>query len=69
VHLCRRSARACGYQRGTADAGILLSFLAVFAWIYALLRRRSGNAPVRWGWIAAILGCAGVALLVGVLSG
>ena len=50
------------------EVAALLVCLAVFAGIYALLQRRSGRGPVRWGWIAAGVGCAAVALLVGVLS-
>ena len=42
----------------------MVGCLAVFLGVYALLRRRSG-APVQWGWLAAIVGCAAVALVVG----
>jgi hypothetical protein len=46
--------------------------VAVFLGIYALLRRRqateSGDRPpIRWGWLAAIVACAAVAALAGLL--
>jgi hypothetical protein len=44
----------------------VLVCLAVFVGIYAVLQRRSGG-PVRWGWLAAIVGCAAAALLLGAL--
>ena len=50
-----------------AEAATALVFLAIFLGIYALLQRRSGG-PVRWGWLAAIVGCAAVAVLIGALT-
>jgi len=41
----------------------LLAFVA----IYAYFRQRSGQPPVQWGWIAAIVLCAAAALVVGAL--
>jgi hypothetical protein len=53
-----------------AQAATALGALAVFLGIYALLLRRARragrDASVRWGWLAAIVGCAAVALLIGV---
>jgi len=50
--------------------GILIALVAFLA-IYELLRRRAAvdgrKPPVQWGWLAAIVGCAAVAALVGVL--
>jgi hypothetical protein len=37
--------------------------LLVFAGIYAFLARRRGG-QVQWGWIAAILACAAVAIVL-----
>jgi hypothetical protein len=45
-----------------------LVIVAVWVGIFELLRRRGGSPPVRWGWIAAIAGCALVALVVGLVS-
>jgi hypothetical protein len=42
--------------------------LAAFLGIYALLRRRAGSPPVRWGWIAAIVGCAAIVVVVGLIT-
>jgi hypothetical protein len=39
----------------------------VFAGVYTLLHRRSG-ARVQWGWLAAIVGCAAFAFILGVLT-
>jgi amino acid transporter len=45
----------------------------VFLVLYVVLRRRAGRRgtapPVRWGRLAAIIGCALAAVLVGVLLG
>jgi hypothetical protein len=37
--------------------------LLVFAAIYAVIRGRSGG-PVQWGWLVAIVACAGVAFVL-----
>ena len=50
-----------------AEIASFLVCLAVFAGIYALLQRRSGGR-VQWGWLAAIVGCAAFAVLVGALA-
>jgi hypothetical protein len=46
--------------------------LAVFLAIYAVLFRRADRAgrqpAIRWGWLAAIIGCAALALLIGALT-
>ena len=51
-----------------AAAVVLAGFLA----IYALLHRRADRAgrqpAIQWGWLVAIIGCAALALLIGVLS-
>jgi hypothetical protein len=41
--------------------------LLVFLGLYAFLQRRSSQ-PVQWGWLAAIVGCAAVALIIGALA-
>ena len=46
--------------------------LAAFAGIYALLHRRAARRsgsppPIQWGWIAAIVACAVVAVVAGLL--
>ena len=48
-----------------AQAATALACLAVFLGIYVWLQRRSGSASVRWAWLAAIVACAAVALLLG----
>jgi hypothetical protein len=47
-----------------AELATGLVCLAVFAGIYARSQRRSGG-PVQWGWLAAIVGCAAFALVLG----
>ena len=47
--------------------GLLLAAVA-FAAIYVLLRRRAGNPPVQWGWIAAVVAAALAAVLIGALT-
>jgi hypothetical protein len=52
--------------------GYVLPFVAFLA-LYALLRerekRKSGSKPpVQWGWLAAIMGCALVALIVALVA-
>jgi hypothetical protein len=42
-----------------------LAMLAVFLGLYAVLNR---GRPVQWGWLAAIIGCAAVALVIGLLA-
>jgi hypothetical protein len=51
-----------------------IAVLCVFLALYEALRRRSarhgGTKPVvQWVWLAAIVGCAALALAVGLLSG
>jgi hypothetical protein len=40
---------------------------AVFLALYGVLQRRSGR-PIQWGWLAAIVVCAAVAVLIGALD-
>jgi hypothetical protein len=44
-----------------------IACVAAFLALYAYLHRRGAPQPVQWGWIAAILGCAAVAMLIGFL--
>ena len=53
-------------------AGPLLMF-GVFLALYELLRRREERRrgrkpPVQWGWLVAIAGAAGLALLIGAVT-
>jgi len=43
-------------------AGPLIAFV-VFIAIYAVLARRRGG-QIQWGWLAAVLLCAGVAIVL-----
>jgi hypothetical protein len=51
-----------------AAALVLAAFLA----LYAILHRRAARAgrqpSIRWGWLAAIVGLAAVALMIGALA-
>ena len=45
---------------------------AVFVTLYVVLRERAGRRsgskpPVQWGWLAAIVGCALIAVLAGLV--
>jgi hypothetical protein len=52
-----------------AQVGTALLMLAVFLGIYFTARRRRGaTEPVQWGWLAAIVGCAAVAVLIGAIT-
>jgi hypothetical protein len=56
----------------TAVVTALVCF-ALFLLGYEALRRRAGKAqgekpPVQWGWLAAIAGCAAVAVIVGLIE-
>jgi hypothetical protein len=44
-----------------------LAALVVFAAVYAILHRRS-DQPVRYGWLATIVGCAAIAIVIGALT-
>ena len=46
-------------------AAPLITFVAFIA-IYAVLARRSGGR-IQWGWLAAVLACAGVAIVLSFL--
>jgi hypothetical protein len=41
-----------------------LAALAVFLGFYALLNR---GRPAQWRWLAAIIGCAAIAFVIGLL--
>jgi hypothetical protein len=44
----------------------VVPFVAFLA-LYALLYRRTAARRIQWGWLAAIVLCAGAALLLGAL--
>jgi uncharacterized BrkB/YihY/UPF0761 family membrane protein len=44
-----------------------IAMLAIFLGLYEVLRRRTSQ-PVRWVWLAAIIACAGIAVLIGALT-
>jgi hypothetical protein len=44
-------------------------FLAVYEFLRGRAARAEGSKPpVQWGWLAAIAGCAALALIVGLLT-
>jgi heme A synthase len=45
--------------------GPLLAFVAIYAVIHAWAKRRGHDPAVPWGWLAAILLCVGVAVVLG----
>jgi hypothetical protein len=45
----------------------LAAFLCIFALLHAKARREGKATTVQWGWLAAIVLCAGVAMLLGAL--
>jgi hypothetical protein len=50
-------------------AGVcLVAFLALYAVLHHRANRDGRSHPVRWGWLAAIIGCAAVAVLIGALN-
>jgi hypothetical protein len=52
-----------GNTAGVAQIVTTVVALLAFAGIYAVLARRRGG-QVQWGWIAAVLACAGVAIVL-----
>ena len=47
----------------------LCAFLAIYEVLRRRSQRRSGvKPPVRWGWLAAIVGLAVIALAVGAIA-
>jgi drug/metabolite transporter (DMT)-like permease len=42
--------------------------LVVFLALYAVLRGRDRHRPIQWGWLAAIVGFAALAFVIGVLT-
>ena len=53
-----------------AQAVIYVVALILFLIAYALLRQRAAGrtgeaVPVKWGWLAAIVACAAVAVAIG----
>jgi hypothetical protein len=62
-----------GTHRAMAQAAVYLVGLVAFLGLYVLLRRRAqaqtGDVvPVKWGWLAAIVGCAAVAVVIGAVT-
>ena len=51
-----------------AVIGPFIAFLAFFAFLHRRANRGADSYPVRWGWLAAILGFALIALLIGALT-
>jgi hypothetical protein len=49
-------------------AACLVAFLALYAVLHVRANRGEQRYPVRWGWIAAIIGCALVVAIIGALS-
>jgi uncharacterized membrane protein YfcA len=50
---------------------VAVAMFGVFLALYAWLRSRSPEEtrrPVQWGWLAAIAGCAAVAVVLGLLG-
>jgi hypothetical protein len=41
-----------------------LAFLAFYAYLIRRARRQGKPAEVQWGWLAAIVACAGVAIVL-----
>jgi len=46
--------------------------VVIFVGLYLLLRARAGRQsgstpPVQWGWLAAVVGCAAIALAAGLI--
>jgi hypothetical protein len=46
-------------SRYAAPLAAFLVFIAIYAW---LVRRRGGR--IQWGWLAAVVACAGVAIVL-----
>jgi hypothetical protein len=44
-----------------------LAFLAIYAYLLRRARRQGRPAEVQWGWLAAILACAGAAIVLNYL--
>ncbi len=50
-------------------AGVcLVAFLAIYAVLHRRANRGGQRRPVQWAWLAAIVACAAVALLIGQLD-
>jgi hypothetical protein len=48
--------------------GAFVAFLALYGLLREREKRRAGSRPpVQWGWLAAIVGCALVAVLAGLV--
>jgi hypothetical protein len=43
----------------------LLAFLGIYAVLYVREKRRGEDPAIRWGWLAAIVLCAGAAVVLG----
>ena len=46
----------------------LVAFLAIYAVLHQRANRGGQRRPVQWAWLAAIVACAAVALLIGRLD-
>jgi hypothetical protein len=56
-----------------ATALTFIGALVVFLAIYAAIHRRAGRTageprPIQWGWLAAVIACAAVAVIIGALA-
>ena len=51
-----------------AAAGCLAVFLGLYAVLYRRAERAGRQPVVRWGWLAAIVGCAALALVIAALT-
>jgi hypothetical protein len=46
----------------------VIAFLGFYAILHRRANRGGGSAPVQWGWLAAIVGCVAIAMLIGALA-
>jgi hypothetical protein len=51
-----------------AAAAVLAVFLTLYAWLYRRADRAGRQPRIQWGWLAAIIGFAALALAVGALA-
>jgi hypothetical protein len=50
-------------------AGVCVAvFLVLYAGTYRRATRAGRQPTIQWGWLAAIIGCAALALLIGALT-
>lgn len=43
----------------------LVAFLGIYAVLHARAKRQGHDPAIRWGWLVAILLCAGAAIVLG----